>query len=86
MPAEPSTLADLWSADFAPHKRNVRAVLTVLDTLEDCPFDRPGRDRPKLASAAAVMDACPQVRLVIDGQAQRVQRFGGGFAAPKPYY
>src|SRR5262249_34416952 len=36
---------------FGLHKRNaqlnVRAVLAVLDTLDDFPFDRPGRDRPK---------------------------------------
>jgi hypothetical protein len=75
---------------FGLHKRNaqlnVRAVLEVLDTLDDFPFDRPGRDRRKLSSLAQVMEAFPHVRLVVDGKEQRVQRPGGGFDAQKPYY
>jgi hypothetical protein len=75
---------------FGLHKRNaqlnVRAVLAVLDTLDDFPFDRPGRDRRPLSSTAQVMEAFPQVRLVIDGKEQRVQRPGGGGDAQKPYY
>jgi hypothetical protein len=65
---------------FGLHKRNaqlnVRAVLAVLDTLGDFPFDRPDRDpeRPRLSNPAQVMDAFPAVRLVIDGKEQRVQR------------
>jgi DDE superfamily endonuclease len=74
---------------FGLHKRNaqlnVRAVLAVLDTLDDFPFDRPGRDRRPLSTAAQVMDLFPLVRLVIDGKEQRVQRPGGG-DAQKPYY
>jgi IS5 family transposase len=75
---------------FGLHKRNaqlnVRAVLAVLDTLGDFPFDRPSRDRRPLATPAQVMDAFPQVRLVIDGKEQRVQRPGGDYEAQKPYY
>lgn len=75
---------------FGLHKRNaqlnVRAVLAVLDTLDDFPFDRPGRDRRPLSTPAQVMDAFPQVRLVIDGKEQRVQRPHGDFDAQKPYY
>jgi hypothetical protein len=68
--------------------RNVADVLAVLDSLGDFPFDRPDRDgdRPRLDSAAAVMDAFPEVRLVIDTKEQRVRRPGGDFAAQKPYY
>jgi hypothetical protein len=59
---------------FDLHKRNaqlnIRAVLDVLDTLDSFPFDRPGRDRRKLRSAAAVMAAFPQVRLIIDAKEQ----------------
>lgn len=75
---------------FGLHKRNaqlnVRAVLAMLDTLEDFSFDRPGRDRRPLASPAQVMDAFPQVRLVIDGKEQRVQRPQQSYDAQKPYY
>jgi len=75
---------------FGLHKRNaqlnVRATLAVLDTLDDFPFDRPGRDRRPLSTPAQVMDAFPQVRLVIDGKEQRVHRPGGPYQAQKPYY
>jgi DDE superfamily endonuclease len=75
---------------FALHKRNaqlnVRAVLEVLDTLDDFPFDRPRRDRRKLSTVTQVMEAFPQVRLVLDAKEQRVQRPHGAFDAQKPYY
>lgn len=75
---------------FALHKRNaqlnVRAVLDVLDTLDDFPFDRPGRDRRPLSTATQVMHAFPQVRLIIDAKEQRIQRPHGDFDAQKPYY
>jgi hypothetical protein len=74
---------------FDLHKRNaqlnVRAVLEVLDTLHEFPFDRPTRDRTKLRSAAAVMAAFPQVRVVIDGKEQRTNR-PTGYDAQRPYY
>jgi hypothetical protein len=71
------------------HKRNaqlnVRAVLEVLDTLDDFPFERPTQGRTKLRSAAEVMTAFPQVRVVIDGKEQRTNR-PTGYEAQKPYY
>ena len=74
---------------FDLHRRNVqlniRDVLTTLDTLDDFPFDRPGRDRPKLRSVAAVMAAFPEVRIIIDSKEQRVNR-PTGHDAQKPYY
>lgn len=74
---------------FGLHKRNaqlnVRAVLEVLDTLDDFPFDRPGPGRKKLRSAGAVMAAFPQVRVLIDSKEQRVNR-PTGYDAQKPYY
>jgi hypothetical protein len=75
---------------FGLHKRNaqlnVRAVLEVLDTLDDFPFDRPGSDRRKLSTMEQVMTAFPAVRLVIDGKEQRVQRPQASHEAQKPYY
>jgi hypothetical protein len=74
---------------FGLHKRNaqlnVRDVLAVLDTLDDFPFDRPGSPRKKLGSAAEVMTAFPEVRVVIDSKEQRVNR-PRGFDTQKPYY
>jgi hypothetical protein len=74
---------------FDLHKRNaqlnVRDVLTALDTLDDFPFDRPGRDRQKLRSVAEVMAAFPAVGVVIDSKEQRVHR-PTGHDAQKPYY
>src|SRR5206468_3362680 len=49
------------------------------------PFDRLGRDRTKLRSAAEVMTTFPQVTVVIDAKEQRINR-PGGFEAQKPYY
>lgn len=74
---------------FDLHKRNaqlnVRDVLATLDTLDDFPFDRPGRDRKKLHSVTEVMAAFPAVRVVIDSKEQRVNR-PTGYDAQKPYY
>jgi hypothetical protein len=76
---------------FGLHKRNaqlnVRDLLAVLATLDDFPFDHPDRDRrAKLSSLAAVMDAFPQVRLVIDAKEQRCYRPGGPYERQKPFY
>ena len=74
---------------FGLHKRNaqlnVRAALEVLDGFDSFPFDRPGRDRRQLRSAAEVMAAFPQVRVIIDAKEQRINR-PEGFEAQKPYY
>jgi DDE superfamily endonuclease len=74
---------------FGLHKRNaqlnVRDALATLDTIDDFPFDRPGRDRKKLRSLTEVMAAFPEVRVVIDSKEQRVNR-PRGHDAQKPYY
>ena len=74
---------------FDLHKRNaqlnVRAALQVLDTFEDFPFDRPAGDREKLRTAAEVMAAFPQVRLVIDAKEQRINRPRDA-EVQRPYY
>src|SRR5262245_42980143 len=67
--------------------RNVADVLAVLESLGDFPFDRPDRDptRATLDSVAAVMDAFPMVRRVVDTKEQRIRRPQGAYAAQKPY-
>ena len=74
---------------FGLHKRNaqrnVRDALAVLDTTDDFPFDRPGRDRKTLGSLREVLAAFPEVRVIIDSKEQRVHR-PRGYDAQKPYY
>jgi len=53
---------------------NVKDVLATLRTLTDFAFDHPAAQRKKLRSAQAVMEAFPDVRLVIDAKEQRIQR------------
>lgn len=81
---------ELLGLFFGLHKRNAqlqaRAVLEVLDSLPDFPFDRPGADRRALSTPGQVMAAFPSVRLVIDAREQRVNRPGASHDAQKPYY
>ena len=79
---------------FRLNKGNAqRGVVDVLATLEAHTVfvcERPAEDRKKLRSLQAVMDAFPDVRLVIDAMEQRVQRPGGsnesGESRQKPFY
>jgi hypothetical protein len=64
----------LFDLDKSQAWRNVQDVLTALETRADFPFERPAAARKKLDSVGAVMDAFPQVRLVIDAKEQRVRR------------
>src|SRR6266851_8865883 len=63
---------------FSLDKTNVHDIvndmLATLATLAQFPFERPAHERKKLHSPAALMDAFPDVRLVIDGKEQRIQR------------
>lgn len=52
----------------------VNDALATLATLAQFPFERPSAQRKKLGTVAAVMDAFPDVRLVIDAKEQRIQR------------
>jgi hypothetical protein len=81
-------LGVLFDLDAGNAHRNTQAVLAVLDALTDFPFDRPDRDpeRAKVSSLAEVMDAFPDVRLVIDTKEQRTRRPGGAYQNQKPYY
>jgi len=56
---------------------NLKDILATLDAMTSFTYDRPGPERKKLRSVAAVMDAFPDVRLVIDAKEQRIER-------PKP--
>jgi hypothetical protein len=77
---------------FSLNKTNVHDslhdLLATLATLADFPFEHPAKERKKLHSPAAVMDAFPDVRLVIDAKEQRIQRPKSSREddRQKPYY
>jgi transposase len=77
---------------FSLNKTNVHAtvadMLATLEALADFPFERPPAQRKKLRSVAALMDAFPDVRLVIDAKEQRIQRPKSSKEddRQKPYY
>ena len=53
---------------------NLNLILDTLVCMTGFNFERPKADRPKLHTAAEVMDAFPDVRLIIDAKEQRVER------------
>jgi hypothetical protein len=79
---------------FSLHKTNARhnveAALDVLLSVTAFEFERPPKERKKLTSVQAVMDAFPEVALVIDTKEQRIRRPSGrdgeGNSRQKPYY
>jgi hypothetical protein len=80
---------DVLAFLFSLHHSNaVRGVHDVLDTLSHlCAFvlDLPHESRRPLPTIEAVMDAFPDVRLIIDAKEQRVSR-PKGKENQKPYY
>jgi len=70
-------LGVLFGLDDGNALRNTRDVVAVLESIGDLPFDRPDPDRRKLSSLAEVMDAFPDIRLVIDTKEPRCHRPGG---------
>ena len=79
---------------FSLSKGNAhKGVIDVLATLAAHTVfvcERPAKERQKLRSVQAVMDAFPDVRLVIDAKEQRIQRPSGkdeaGNSRQKPFY
>jgi DDE superfamily endonuclease/Helix-turn-helix of DDE superfamily endonuclease len=79
---------------FGLHRGNAhKGVVEVLATLAAHTVfvcERPAAERKKLRSVQAVMDAFPDVRLIIDAKEQRIQRPGGtdedGNSHQKPFY
>jgi len=53
---------------------NLKLVLDTLASMTSFNFDHPKADRQKLSSVAEVMDAFPDVRLIIDAKEQRIER------------
>jgi hypothetical protein len=53
---------------------NLKDVLDVLESMSTFNFERPSAERPKLGSVQEVMEAFPDVRLVIDAKEQCIER------------
>jgi len=53
---------------------NLKLVLDILASMTSFNFEGPKADRQKLHSMAEVMDAFPDVRLIIDAKEQRIER------------
>ncbi|MCX6380268.1 MAG: transposase [Armatimonadetes bacterium] len=86
-------LAFFFSVDQSTISRNIREILAVLTTLTEFEFERPAKERKQLHSREAVMDAFPEIALVIDGKEQRIRRpktkrdkDGNITDTQKPYY
>jgi len=68
----------------------VEEILETLLSMTTFEFERPSTERKKLHSVDAVMEAFPDVVLVIDAKEQRIQRPSGrdeeGNSRQRPYY
>lgn len=53
---------------------NLLLILETLESMASFEFERPTADRKKLHSVEEVMDAFPDVRLIIDAKEQRIER------------
>lgn len=53
---------------------NLKDILATLERMSSFSYDRPGAQSKKLHSVSEVMDAFPDVRLVIDAKEQRIER------------
>jgi hypothetical protein len=78
-------LGALFGLDKRNAQLNCRDVLAALAAMGTFPFEQPPDRREALTAPRAVMDAFPQVRLVIDTKEQRTRR-PQGEARQKPYY
>lgn len=86
-------LAFFFSVEQSTICRNITETMSVLETLTEFEFERPSQERKKLHSTQAVMDAFPDVALIIDGKEQRIRRpqpqkdeEGNKENTQKPYY
>lgn len=82
---------------FGLNKTNIEDILhdclATLETMTTFALERPSSERKKLRSPGAVMDAFPDVRLIVDAKEQRIQRpknpkddEGNVQDLQKPYY
>lgn len=86
-------LGFFYDLDKTNIEDNLILILETLESMASFEFERPAADRKKLHSVTEVMDAFPDVRLIIDAKEQRVERpkskkdkDGNVQDRQKPYY
>lgn len=86
-------LGFFYDLDKTNIEDNLLLILETLESMATFEFERPTAERKKLHSVAEVMDAFPDVRLIIDAKEQRVERpknkkdkDGNVQDRQKPYY
>jgi len=86
-------LGFFYDLDKTNIEDNLILIMETLEGMSTFEFERHATDRKKLHSVAEVMDAFPDVRLIIDGKEQRVERpknkkdkDGNVQDRQKPYY
>ena len=67
-------LGYFYDLDKTNIEDNLKDVLDTLEAMTTFNFERPSAERTKLHSVKEVMDAFPDVRLVIDAKEQRIER------------
>lgn len=86
-------LGFFYDLDKTNIEDNLILILDTLASMTSFNFERPKADRKKLSSVNEIMDAFPDVRLIIDAKEQRVERpknkkakDGNVQDRQKPYY
>jgi hypothetical protein len=67
-------LGFFFSLDKTSAEDNLKDILATLETLTSFALEHPEKSRKKLRSVQQVMDAFPDVTLVLDAKEQRIQR------------
>jgi transposase len=67
-------LGFFYDLDKTNIEDNLKGVLNTLEAMTNFNFERPSAERTKLRSVQEVMDAFPDVRLIIDAKEQRIER------------
>lgn len=86
-------LGFFYDLDKTNIEDNLHLLLETLGSMTSFNFERPKADRKKLSSVEEIMDAFPDVRLIIDAKEQRIERpknkkdkDGNVQDRQKPYY
>jgi hypothetical protein len=67
-------LGFFYELDKTNIEDDLKDIVATLESMTNFTLEHPGPERKKLRSPQAVMDAFPEVRLVIDSKEQRTQR------------
>lgn len=77
-------LGFFFSLDKTCAEDNLKDILATLESMTAFALEHPDKSRRKLRSVAQVMDAFPEVALVLDAKEQRIQRPKSKKRTPPP--